>query len=187
MTDGPPSLTVELYVRSLAPDGTRLAVESVVERLQRLEAGDAIANFTVHVTGKKVCPHSPTARIEPGTFLLDRVASFEAWADRTGRSVSGAFRRIEDAEGIDGSDHSGVAFPTMAMAEYEDGDLRFVSPAARDRPSTLFRTDSTSLKTLRPRLVLTPPADRSTDRRQLYVTGNVPTARNRRFTIYATY
>lgn len=129
MTYGPPSLTVELYVRSLAPDEARPTVKSVVERLQRLEAADAIDNFTVHVTRKKVCPDSPTARIEPGAFLLDQVSAFEAWADRNGRSVSGAFRRIVDAEGIDGSDHSGVAFPTMAMAEYEDRDLRFVSPA----------------------------------------------------------
>lgn len=129
MTDGPNPVSVELYARSLAPDGARPAIESVVERLQRLDAADAIADLTVHVTGEKVCPDSPTARTDPGEFLLDRIASFEAWADRTGRSVSGAFRRVEDARGIDGSDHSGVTFPTMAMAEYEAGELRFVSPA----------------------------------------------------------
>lgn len=133
MTDGPNSLSVELYVRSLAPDGTRPTVESVVDSLQQLDARDAIADFTVHVTGRKVCPDSPTATTEPGAFLLDRVASFENWADRTGRSVSDTFRRLEDAVGIDGSDHSGVAFPTMAMAEYEDGALRFVSPAVEGK------------------------------------------------------
>lgn len=129
MTRGCDPLTVELFVRSLAPDGARRAVESVLERLQRLEAVDAIADLDVHVTGRKVRPNGPAARTAPGAFLLDRVAAFEAWADRTGRSVSGTFRRVEDARGIDGSDHSGVAFPTAAMAEYEDDDIRFVSPA----------------------------------------------------------
>lgn len=130
MTGDPTRISVELFVRSLAPDGTRPALESVVDRLHRLESADAIDDIAVHITGRKICPDSPTARTGPGEFLLARVKSFEAWADRTGRSISTAFRRSEDARGIDGSDHSGIAFPTMAMAEYEDGDLRFVSPAS---------------------------------------------------------
>lgn len=128
MTDGTTPPDIELYLRSLAPDGTRPAVDDIVERLQRLDAAGAIADLTVHVTGEKVCPESPTTQTGPGQRLLDRVAAFEAWADRTDRSISEPFRRVEDARGIDGSDHSGVTFPTMAMAEYEDDDLRFVSP-----------------------------------------------------------
>lgn len=122
--------SVELYVRSLAPDGPRPAVESVVERLHRLNGAGAIDDLTVHVTGRKICRESVTAATGPGEFLLDRVASFDAWADRTGRSIASSFRRLEDARGLDGSDHSGITFPTMAMAEYEDGALRFVSPAS---------------------------------------------------------
>lgn len=142
MTDGTNLVSVELYVRSLAPDATRPAIEAVVERLQRLEAAGTVAGVTVHVTGGKVCPDGPTARTDAGRFLLDRVASFEAWADRTGRSISGAFRRLEAARGIDGSDHSGVVFPAMAMAEYEGDDLRFVAPA----------TDGATVHTVRDRL-----------------------------------
>lgn len=129
MSDEPTHVSVELYVRSLTPDGPRPAIESIVVRLQRLDAAGAIDELAVQVTGRKVCPESATAATEPGQFLLERVASFHAWADRTGRSISSAFVRHEGVSGIDGSDHSGVTFPTMALAEYADDDLRFVSPA----------------------------------------------------------
>lgn len=124
MTD----LEVELYVRSLAPAGARPSLEATVERLQRLEADGRLAAVTVHVTGKCVCPEGALARTDPGEFLLERVEAFEAWAERTGRDVEDHFRRV-DAAGIDGSDFGGVRFPVVAMAEYEAGDLRFVSPS----------------------------------------------------------
>lgn len=54
MTGDPTSVSVELYVRSLAPDGTRPPLEAVVERLQRLETAGAIEDLAVYVTGKKV-------------------------------------------------------------------------------------------------------------------------------------
>lgn len=131
MSAGASPLAVELFVRSLAPDGARPSLEGVVERLQRLETRGPIDEVSVHVTGEKVCPEGATARTEPGQFLLERVAAFEAWADHAGRSLSPHFRRVESESGIDGTDHSGVEFPLMAMAEYEGGDreLRFVSPS----------------------------------------------------------
>lgn len=46
------SVSVELYVRPLAPDGTRPPLEAVVERLQRLETAGAIEDLAVYVTGK---------------------------------------------------------------------------------------------------------------------------------------
>lgn len=63
-----------------------------------------------------------------GPGVHPAIEAFEAWAERTGRSIEGQFRRV-DAAGIDGSDYGGIEFPLVAMAEYESGSLTFLSPS----------------------------------------------------------
>jgi hypothetical protein len=130
MTLTEPPLRVELFVRSLAPSGSRSGEEVVVERLQRLEADGVVDDLTVHVTGKQVCPGTATADTEPGRFLLGRLAAFERWADRTGRSLKPFFEHVEGAETIDGTDCSGIRFPAIALATYRGDELVAVAPVS---------------------------------------------------------
>ena len=134
--DGDGAIRLELFVRSLAPSAVRPAQESVVYRLQRLEEAPRVATVDVHVAGDRVCRGAATARTRPGRFLLDRVDAFEAWADRTDRSIDETFEHVADARGIDGADCSGIRFPAMVLAEYVGGDLRFVAPAASGGETT---------------------------------------------------
>lgn len=141
MTSRSQVVRVELFVRSLAPNGTRASQESVVERLQRLAAAGAV-ELSVHVTGGRVCPNTAVASTETGQFLLDSIDSFEMWADEHGRTLEPCFEYHVDETAIDGSDCSGIEFPALAMAEYDAAGLRFVAPSG----------DGTSTTTVRDRL-----------------------------------
>lgn len=125
-----PPLRVELFVRTLAPAGGRPTQEALIGRLQRLVADGTIDDLAVHVTGGRVSPGTAAAETEPGQLLLDRLAAFETWADRTGRSLEPFFQRTDDVETIDGTDCSGIRFPTVAIAAYRADELVAVAPAA---------------------------------------------------------
>jgi DNA-binding HxlR family transcriptional regulator len=141
MTSRSRPIRIELFVRSLAPNATRPTQESVFERLQRLAATGTI-ELSVHVTGGRVCPNTAAASTETGQFLLDSIDAFESWADEHGRSLRPCFEYHENATAIDGSDCSGIEFPTMVLAEYDAAGLRFVAPSS----------DGTSTVTVRDRL-----------------------------------
>lgn len=128
MTTHSRPVRVELFVRSLAPNGTRPTQESAVERLQRLTAADAI-ELSVHVTGGRVCPNTAAASTEIGQFFLESVAHFERWADEHGRSLEPCFEYHEDVTAIDGSDCSGIEFPAVVLVEYDTTGMRFVAPS----------------------------------------------------------
>jgi hypothetical protein len=138
----PSPLRVELFVRSLAPNGFRQAEESAVERLQQLEATSVLDGLSVYVTGDQICPDAVTASTQPGGFLLDRIGAVHRWADRTDRTIYPFFQRVEEARGIDDSDCSGIRFPAMVLAEYDGDQLRFVAPSA----------DGTATETIHDRL-----------------------------------
>lgn len=123
---------VELYVRSLAPRGATDSQQAVVSNLQRLEAEEQISEYTVHVCGREI-PVSPAeTTTEFGEFLLNRVAVFSAWADRNDYSLGRLFdKRTLDSAFTDERRET-VVLPAMALAEYEEADLRFVAPCTID-------------------------------------------------------
>ncbi|MFB6311487.1 MAG: HTH domain-containing protein [Salinirussus sp.] len=123
-------LTVELYVRSLAPRVGHERLDTVVDRLDHLASTGYLADFTVRITGDEIPATPADAVSETGAFLSRRVSSFESWASRTGRSLDASFERRIVASGIIGQTHTAIVPPMIAMAEFLDGDVRYVSPCS---------------------------------------------------------
>lgn len=124
--------TVELYVRTLAPRAARDRLERVVARLESLESADAIGEFSVRVTGKAI-PATPAETVtDYGAFLCNRVAVFQEWADRSGNSIAARFERRSVHSQFTGEDYNAIVWPDLVLAEYVEGDLRFVAPCEAD-------------------------------------------------------
>jgi len=119
---------IELYVRSLLPDGAQNRQEAVVERLQRLDAADEIEDFSVIVWGKQIARESASARTEEGEYILNRVAEFKQWALSNNVSLESFYQRQEVENDVTGDAYTAMVLPVMGLAEYEDGELRHVAP-----------------------------------------------------------
>lgn len=142
----PPSPTVELYVRSLAPRAARDRLERVVARLEELEADGRVGDVSVRVTGKAI-PATPAETVtDYGAFLCNRVAVFQEWAHRTGRSLDSRFERRSVHSQFTGDDYDALVWPELVLAEYVDGDLRFVAPCAAGEEATTVEERLTALE-----------------------------------------
>ena len=119
---------IELYVRSLLPDGAGNRQEAVIERLQRFEAEGEIEDFSVIVWGKQVAPESAAAHTEEGKYILNRVAEFKQWALSNNVSLESFYQRQRVENDVTGSAYTAMVLPVMGLAEYEDGELRHVAP-----------------------------------------------------------
>jgi hypothetical protein len=128
--DAPTPVTVELHVRSLAPQGGRDQQESAIERLDRLATDGRIDEFSVDVWGQQVSLSTASARTDAGRAVLDRVEAFREWADETGRSVESFFETRRVASEITDQQYVSLVLPTLTLAEYRDGDLSFVAPCS---------------------------------------------------------
>jgi len=71
---------IELYVRSMLPDGAGSRQEAVIDTLDELERADEIAGYNVIVWGKQIAPESTAANTDEGRYILNRVAEFKQWA-----------------------------------------------------------------------------------------------------------
>lgn len=121
-------LTLELNVRSLSPAGARSRQNAVIDRLEALEADGRIARFTTNVWGSRVGLSTTASRTEPGTVVLEQVATFRQWARENGRSLRSFFETRTTTSPITGEEYTTIVFPMIVLAEYRDGDLRHVAP-----------------------------------------------------------
>lgn len=121
--DGQPQVTAELFVRSLASRGSGDRQETAAETLAALAGEGAVDHYEVHVWGEAVPVDSdhPIAR---------RVTEFRDWAASNGAGLSGVERRTVGSLVDEG--RTVTTLPTMALAEYHDGDLASVTPYERD-------------------------------------------------------
>ncbi|WP_225334843.1 HTH domain-containing protein [Halomicrobium urmianum] len=125
-----PTPHIELYVRSLLPDGAHERQEAVVERLERLEREDAVADFSVIVWGKQIARDSAAAHTEEGRYILNRVAEFKQWALSNNVSLK-SFYQTKDVESeVTGESYTTMVLPVMGLAEYQDGELQHVAPCS---------------------------------------------------------
>lgn len=144
-------VSVELYVRSLAPRSGRSRQDAIVERLRAFDRRDVISSLDVVVTGDCLCPDSAGAETDPGKFLLDRVNAFQSWATAHDRSLEPFFVRRTRSTDLLGDPATGILFPEVTMAEFSNGELRFVTPCkegdrmhtVRDRLAVLHEGDAT--------------------------------------------
>jgi len=121
-TPEPGTETAVLWVRSLTPDDAGPRRSRAIDRLQRLEASGTLDDGRVRLWGKRVRPNTPEARTEVGRTVLERVELFRDWARNEDRSLRPFVQDRSRGKEFE------VLLPTMALAEYRDGDLVFVSP-----------------------------------------------------------
>jgi len=128
MSDTDPTPHIELYVRSMLPDGAHERQEDVIDRLDTLEQNDQIASFNVIVWGKQIAPQSAAAGTEEGQFILNRVAEFKQWALSNNVSFESFYQRTQvDSEATE-SAYDAMTLPVMGLAEYDGEELAHVAP-----------------------------------------------------------
>ena len=119
---------VELYVRSMLPDGAGSRQEHVIDKLAELERREEIAGSNVVVWGKQIAPESAAANTEEGRYILNRVAEFKQWALSNNVSLESFYQRttVESATADSGSE--AMVLPVMGLAEYDGNELAHVAP-----------------------------------------------------------
>ncbi|MEF8785320.1 MAG: HTH domain-containing protein [Haloarculaceae archaeon] len=130
MSDTRPS--IELFVRSLSPNGAAQQQEAILSRLDRLDERGVVDDYTVTIWGERIVPESLAAQTDTGREMRETVEQFRTWADERGVSLDRFFTDQTIHSAITGDRYSATALPVFAMAEYEDGELRSVTPHERD-------------------------------------------------------
>ncbi|EMA35417.1 HTH domain-containing protein [Halobiforma nitratireducens] len=135
MAPTPNPTTVELWIRSFAPASTGPTQERAIERVDALERRSEIET-TVRVWGAEI-ERDATARSRVSIPQLeridDRLEAFEAWADETGQRLAPFFRERTVESVITGAHREVWRLPTVALAEFRDGDLVHVAPCSGSR------------------------------------------------------
>ncbi len=72
------------------------------------------------------------AQTEEGAEILDRVASFREWAQERDASLGGFFPTRELRSQVVDESYRVQELPVLALAEYEGGDVAFVTPSVVD-------------------------------------------------------
>ncbi|MDS0222201.1 hypothetical protein NDI54_12655 [Haloarcula sp. S1AR25-5A] len=122
---------VELFVRSLCPVDATQRQNHLIDQLQALENADRIDDLSILIWGNRIAP-SLARQTADGRNLLDRLAMFERWEGDSDASLDAfdwrhAMTNMASEESI-----TVIALPTVALAEYVDGDLHHVAPCTRD-------------------------------------------------------
>lgn len=127
--------TVELWIRSFAPVSTGPTQERALERVDAIERDrDREIETAVRVWGKEIerVPDTDTdtggVRIPQLELIGSRLETFEEWADRADRRLEPFFRRRTVQSAITGESREVWRLPTIALAEFADGDLLHVAP-----------------------------------------------------------
>lgn len=119
--------TVEVYVRSLSPEGTPQQ-QAIFDRLNALSMEGVIDYWTVHVVGKEVCPETATST-DPGQFICERIHQFKSWAEDDDVSFGSFFERRRVSSEMTGEEYDTVDIPSVTLAEFDrEGTLLFVTP-----------------------------------------------------------
>jgi len=122
---------IELYVRSLLPDGAGKRQDAVIDKLAALEREGEIAGFDVIVWGKQIAPESAAANTDEGRYILNRVAEFKQWALSNNVSLESFYERrtADSAVAEDATD--AVRLPVIGLAEYDGEELVHVAPCTK--------------------------------------------------------
>ncbi|WP_276254433.1 HTH domain-containing protein [Halomontanus rarus] len=144
----PERITLELWIRSIAPTVRTARRDRIVDRVQQLADRDVVDAFECNGWAGMV--ERDDAGVEsdgegededeyedeggrvsqhPNQPLRAILESFERWADRTGRSLEPCFRTRRAESAITGESTVVCRPPTVALAEYHDGELAHVAPS----------------------------------------------------------
>lgn len=127
ITNTPP--TVELYVRSLAPNG---ALRSQVERIQRLEElveAGRIEDFDVRVVGRGVVHEACCTLTPTGQLLGDRLADVRAWVTENDATMPGVETTSVSESPLTDAAYTVTTIPENMLVEYQNDRILVISPA----------------------------------------------------------
>lgn len=131
-SDLPAERSVELYVRSLLPEGYHRSQERVLDRASELVEDGTFAERHVHIWGRQA-PATPDATTTTaGKHALDRITTFRAWAAVNDCSLAPAFEVSEVTNRITDDRYRVVRFPAVLMVEYLADGILCVTPHAAD-------------------------------------------------------
>jgi hypothetical protein len=125
-----PVQRLELYIRSLIPSGTCRHQEYVVGRLQQLEEAGYVEDSSVTVWGSRTCLSSPVSRTEMGQTINACLADFTEWARENGKTLRPCFETTEVSSELADEEFTAVILPIMALVEYGEDGIQFVSPCS---------------------------------------------------------
>lgn len=121
---------VELYVRSLAPSGTRNEQDAIVERLLDLERWDVVDDVDLTVWGDAVCLDSASAQAGTGKRVAERIRDFYSWCEDRRASLDPFFAWSNVDSSISGDSFRRVVPPHCCLAIYVDDQLEEVYPSS---------------------------------------------------------
>lgn len=122
---------IELYVRSLLPDGAHERQEAVIDQLDRLDREGRIDDFSVIVWGKHISRESAAAHTEAGEYILNRVAEFKQWALSNNVSLESFYQTTAVDNEVTDEAYTTMTLPVMGLAEYRSGELQHVAPCTK--------------------------------------------------------
>ncbi|WP_276271733.1 HTH domain-containing protein [Haloarcula litorea] len=126
-------LSAELFVRSLAPVGSKSRQEDLVERLDGLREDGRLADLRVTVWGDSVCPDGALADVGGGAHIVPTIASFYALAAKRNFSVAPFFRNGTVRSSITDEEFQRIVPPQRCLALSDaEGDLVGVFPCLVD-------------------------------------------------------
>lgn len=128
--DNSTSRRVELYVRSLAPCGTRNEQDAIIERLLDLERRDAVDDVDLTVWGSAVCLDAASAQLGAGQRVAERIQEFYCWCEDRRASLEPHFTWSDVESSIAGDSYRRVVPPQRCLAIYEDDALQDVYPSS---------------------------------------------------------
>lgn len=154
-----PGSRIELNVRSLASRTDSGVQERAVGLLERLHTRGEV-RFSVRVWGERVGLSTTAVETTCGQDLLERVGAYRGWANRANVSLEPFFESRATTSRITGEEYTELRLPVLAMAEYEDDEVVYVTPhedggqvrSVADRLDRLERlaTDRGTLGAVRP-------------------------------------
>jgi hypothetical protein len=119
---------IELYVRSLLPDGAGERQDAVIDHLERLDREGEIAGYDVIVWGKQIAPESAGGATDEGRYILNRVAEFKQWALSNNVSLESFYGRTSVESEASDTSYDALVLPMMGLAEYDGDELAHVAP-----------------------------------------------------------
>jgi len=122
---------VELFVRSLCPEDATQQQNYVIDQLQALEKAGRIEELSILIWGRRIEPRI-AQRTTEGRHLLERLSMFEQWERESDASLDAFDWQHPVTNMISDESVNVITLPTIALAEYVDGDLRHVAPCRRD-------------------------------------------------------
>ncbi|GGN92963.1 HTH domain-containing protein [Haloarcula pellucida] len=131
-SDLPAGRSVELYVRSLLPEGYHQSQECILEHVTELVETETFTDRQVHVWGQQVPATAESAQTTVGEYVLDRVTVFREWAAANGCSLSPAFELREVDDMLVDDQFRAIRFPSVLLVEFLGDSLVCVSPHAVD-------------------------------------------------------